>query len=89
MHDLRVLLRVRRRRRDLHELHDVLRGGLLVVDAALAHLVQHRIAEHFVDRLEDIAVGLEIEILRAHRADHVVDAAAVDQDRAEHRLLGL
>ena len=85
-HDLRILLDVRSRGRDLHELHDVFGRILLVIDAALAHFVEHgdgvddlRIAEHLVDRLVDVAVGLQIEVVGAHHADDVIDAAAVNQ----------
>ena len=96
MDDLRILLDIGCGRCDLHELHDILRGALLIIDTALAHFIQHRnridhlrIAEHLIDRLIDLAVGFQIKILRTHHADHIVDTAAVDQQGAENGLLRL
>ena len=96
MDNQRILLNVRSRRGNLHELHQVLRGTLLVVHTAFTHFIQHgyrvddlRIAKHLIDRLVNIAVGLQIKVLRAHDAHHIADAAAVNEHGAEHGLLRL
>ena len=64
--------------------------------AILAHLVQHghRVdglgkIEHGADRLIDLPVLPEIEILRLQRFDHLGHAPLVDKDGAQHRLFRL
>ena len=96
MDDLRIALDVRGRRRDLHELHEIFCGAFFVINAPGAHFIEHgdrvddlRIAEHLVHRLIDLAVRLQVKILRADDADDVADAAAVNEHGAKHRLLGL
>ena len=51
----------------------------------------HRLAplEQLQHRAEDAPVGLPVEVLRAQEFRDLDDRLAVDQDRAEHRLLGL
>ena len=68
----------------------------LVIDAALFHLVEHgdgidvlREVEHGVDRLIDVAVLLEVEIVRQQQPDDVRHAPLVNEHRAEDRLLRL
>jgi len=94
--DVHVLHHVGRRGGDDHELADVVIGGVLVVDPGLAHLVQHghRVdglgkIEHGADRLIDLPVLPEIEILRLQRFDHLGHAPLVDEDGAQHRLFRL
>ncbi len=97
-HDLRVAARVAGGRHDAGELVDGRRAADLL---ELAHLAQavgdrqhvHRLAvvvqrEH---RLVDRAVALAIEVLRAQPLfDHQrIQRAVGQQDRAEHRLLGV
>ena len=45
--------------------------------------------EHGVDRLENLAVCAQIEVLRAQLVHDVLDALGVDEHGAEHRLLRL
>ena len=81
---------------DLHELEQVVAGGVLVVDPPQLHLVQHRPrvdgggeAEHGVDGLINIPVGLQIEVLAGELLHHVGDAAGVDEHGPQDRLLSL
>ena len=81
---------------DLHELEQVVAGGVLVVDPPQLHLVQHRHrvngggeAEHGVDGLINIPVGLQIEVLAGELLHHVGDAAGVDEHGPQDRLLSL
>ena len=83
-------------RRDLQKLRDIIIAALLVVHAALFHFIEYgnrvdlfREVEHRIDRLVDLAVLPEIEIVRLQHADHVGHAALVDEHRAEHGLLRL
>ena len=80
---------------DLHQLHNVI-TGIVVIYAQLPHLVQHgdRVnglgeVEHRIDGLVDLPVLLLIEICRLHNAHDLRQTAAVDQDRAQHRLFRL
>ena len=45
--------------------------------------------EQVEDRRVDRAVGLAVEVLGAQELGDLDDRVAVDEDRAEHRLLGL
>ena len=65
-----------------------------MVHAHFPHFVQYgdRIdglgeIEHGIDGFIDLPILLEVKILRAQNADHIGDALAVDEDRAQHRLL--
>ena len=80
---------------DVHELDDVV-PGVVVVAAQLLHLVQHghRVdglgeIEHGVHGFKNLPVLLQVEVLRLHRTHHVGDAAAVDEDGTQNRLLRL
>ena len=92
-HDGRVLEHVRRRGRDLHDLHEVLLRRVLVHTADL-HLLEHRdrvhalpVGEHGEDGIKDIAVGLNIKFVGLDLFDHVRDAARVDEHRTDDCLL--
>ena len=80
---------------DLHELLDILRGGILP-HPPLLHLVQdrHRVddlgeIEHGVDGLVNLPVLLEVKILRLQEANHIGHTPAVDEHGAQNRLLCL
>ena len=92
-HDGRVLEHVRRRGRDLHDLHEVLLRRVLV-HAADLHLLKHRdgihalpIGEHGEDGVKNVAVDLNIKFVGLDLFDHVRDAARVDEHRADDCLL--
>ena len=92
-HDGRVLEHIRRRGRDLHDLHEVLLRRVLV-HAADLHLLEHRdrvhalpVGEHGEDGVKNIAVGLNIKFVGLDLFDHVRDAARVDEHRADDCLL--
>ena len=94
--DGHVLLHVGRRGGDLHELEDVIAGGVLVIHPVLLHVLQHRHrvdgegeVEHGVDGLIDLPVGAQIEVLRPEGLDHLGHAAGVNEHGAEHGLFGL
>ena len=94
MHDRAVLFNVGGGRRDLQKLRDIIIAALLVVHTALFHFIEYgnrvdlfREVEHRIDRLVDLAVLPEIEVVRLQHADYVRHAALVDQHGAEHRLL--
>ena len=94
MHDRAVLLDVGCGRRDFQQLREIVIAALLVVHAALFHFIEYgngvdlfREVEHRIDRLVDLAVLPEIEIVRLQHTDDVRYAALVDQHRAEHGLL--
>ena len=96
MHDRAVLLDIGGGRRDLQKLCDVIIASLLVIHAALFHLIEYgngvdlfREVEHRIDRLIDLTVLPEIKIVRLQHTDHVRHAALVDQHRAENGLLRL
>ena len=96
MHDRAVLLDIGGGRRDLQQLRDVIIAALLVIHAALFHLIEYgnrvdlfREVEHRIDRLVDLTVLPEIKIVRLQHTDHVRHAALVDQHRAENGLLRL
>ena len=93
--DVRVAHRVGGGGSDLHELHDVVPGIVMVI-AQGPHLVQHRDrvdglgeVEHGIDGFIDLPVLLQEEVIGLDDADDVGDAPAVDQDRAQNRLLRL
>ena len=92
-HDGRILEHVRRRRRDLHDLHEVLLRRVLV-HAADLHLLKHRdgvhtlpIGEHGEDGVKNVAVDLNIKFVGLDLFDHVRDAARVDEHRTDDCLL--
>ena len=92
-HDGRVLEHVRRRGRDLHDLHEILLGRILE-HAAHLHLLEHRdrvyalpVGEHGEDGVKNIAVGLNIKFVGLDLLDHIRDAARVDEHRADDCLL--
>ena len=92
-HDGRVLEHVRRRGRDLHDLHEVLLRRVLV-HAADLHLLEHRdrvhalpVGEHGEDGVKNIAVGLNIKFVGLDLFDHVRDAARIDEHRTDDCLL--
>ena len=92
-HDGRVLEHVRRRGRDLHDLHEILLGRILE-HAAHLHLFEHRdrvhalpVGEHGEDGVKNIAVGLNIKFVGLDLLDHIRDAARVDEHRADDCLL--
>ena len=67
-----------------------------MIIAQLLQLVQHgnRVnglgeVEHGIDGLVDLPVLLQIEILRLDDTYHIGDAAAVNEDGAQNRLLCL
>ena len=93
-HDCRVLEHVCRRRRNLHDLHQILLRGVLAVYAAHLHLLQHGdgvdalpVGEHGEDRVKNVAVRLNIKFVGLDLVDHIRDAGRVDQHRADDRLL--
>ena len=92
-HDGRVLEHVRRRGRDLHDLHEVLLRRVLE-HAAHLHLFEHRdrvhalpIGEHGEDGVKNVAVGLNIKFVGLDLLDHIRDAARVDEHRTDDCLL--
>ena len=94
MDNCAVLPDVCRRWRNLQQLGNVVVRMRLVIDPALFHLVEYgdgvdvlREVEHRVDGLENIAVLLQIELVRLQKRNHVRHAPLVNEHRAEHRLL--
>ena len=94
--DGHILLHVGGGGGDLHELEDIVAGGVLIVDAVLPHVVQHghRVdgqgkVEHGVDGLIDLPVLTEIEVLRLEGLDDLGHAPGVDEHGTQHALLGL
>ena len=92
-HDGGVFEHVRRRGRDLHDLHEILLGRILE-HAAHLHLLEHRdrvyalpVGEHGEDGVKNIAVGLNIKFVGLDLLDHIRDAARVDEHRADDCLL--
>lgn len=80
---------------DLHQLQQI-GTGIVVIQSVLLQLAGHGDAvdglgvdEHMVDRLEDLPVGPQIEILGLQLVHHVLDAVGVDEHGAQHRLLRL
>jgi len=68
----------------------------LVIHAALFHLIEHgdgvnvlREVEHRIDRLEDLAVLLQVEFIRLQKRNDIRHAPLVNEHGAEHRLLRL
>ena len=93
-HDGGILQHVRRRRRDLHELREILVRRVRTEHAAHLHLLLDgddvdRLVEgkHGVNCLEDLAVGLDIKFLGLHLVDHIRDAGRIDQHGADDGLL--
>ena len=94
--DGHVLLHVGRRGGDLHELEDVIAGGILVIHPVLLHVLQHRhwvdgegVIEHGVDGIVDLPVLPYIEVVGPQLVDDLRHAPGVDEHRAQHRLLRL
>ena len=78
---------------DFHQLQNVV-SGIVVVIAQLLQLIQHRHrvnglgeVEHGIDGFKNLPILLKVEILRLHNAHHIGDAPAVNENRAQHRLL--
>ena len=94
--DADILLHIGRGGGDLHELEQVVPGGVLIIDPPLLHLVQHRHrvngggeVEHGVDGLVNLPVGFQVEILRVQGLNDIGDAPGVNEHGAQNRLLGL
>ena len=94
--DADVFLHVRGGGGDLHELEDVVPGGVLVINPPELHLVQHRHrvdgggeVEHGVDGLVNVPVGGQVKVLPGERLHHVRDAPGVNEHGAQHRLFRL
>ena len=65
-----------------------------MVEPQLLELIQHRhrvdglgVVEHGVDGLVDLPVLLKVKVLGSQKSHHVGDAPAVNEDRAQNRLL--
>ena len=91
-----VLLDVGGGGRNLQELGNVMIRVRLVIYAALFHLIEHgdgvnvlREVEHRIDRLEDLAVLLQVEFIRLQKRNDIRHAPLVNEHGAEHRLLRL
>ena len=91
-----VLLDVGGSGRNLQELGNVMIRVRLVIYAALFHLVEHgdgvnvlREVEHRIDRLEDLAVLLQVKFIRLQKRNDIRHAPLVNEHGAEHRLLRL
>ena len=91
-----VLLDVGGGGRDLQELGNVMIRVRLVIHAALFHLIEHgdgvnvlREVEHRIDRLEDLAVLLQVKFIRLQKRNDIRHAPLVNEHGAEHRLLRL
>ena len=91
-----ILLYVGRRRRDLHQLENIVAGGVFVIYPVQAHVLQHRHRvdglgeiEHGIDGLIDLPVLPQIEVLAFQGFDDLRHAAGVNEHGAQHALLGL
>ena len=94
-HDGGVLEHVRRRGREVHDLHEIRLRRPLAEHAAHLHLIHDgdgvdllAEGEHAEDRLKDLAVGLDIKFFCPHLVDDVRHAGGIDQHGADDRLLG-
>ena len=93
-HDGGVLEHVRRRGREVHDLHEIRLRRPLTVNASHLHLIHDgdginflAEGEHAEDRLKDLAIGLDIKFFCPHLVDYVRHTGGIDQHGADDRLL--
>src|SRR5262249_338574 len=96
-HDLRIILRIRRRRRSVPQLAQVAVAPHVLDPGALLQRVGEddhinggaALVVDLRDRLEDLLMSVEVEILLAEDLNDVADAGVVAQHAAQRRALGV
>ena len=94
--DLDVLHDIGAGRGDLHQLNQIIPGGLAVICAVFPHLLRHcnpvdglGVAEHMVNCLKNIPVLFDIEILGPDLVHDLLDTVGVNEHGAQGGLFGI